>query len=525
MARSDRPATPSELVTWPSNVAGADGISVWTGDAWTTTSYTSISARVADFALQLAALAPGAVLVSCTDPVEVVVAIFAAWSQDVAVAPVAPHPTAERLASLAAVSGARVLIEPGLVLRQLAASGRVRTQPDLDAALLQLTSGSTGTPQAVSVSAENILKHRQLLSRWVGPFAGAKFASWLPLHHDMGLVGMLLTAVLEQRPLRYLTPQQFITQPHLWILALDRGATVTAAPPFAYGYAARRVKDRDVLGIDLSELGVAIVGSEPLNLAPLAAFASRFRSLGFRPDALRPAYGLAEATLAVTGHSGSEPPRVLGASAASLKWGARYPSLRSLPWSLDHETPALVSSGRALNEVAIDIVDDAARPVSEKTVGEIVLKAPTVAAGYQGRDGGDSGSSTAFIGEALHTGDMGILVDDELFVLGRIADSIKVRGVRIAAEAVESGVAERLALPLHRVAVVPDPFRADGLVLVLEDDACPQAATEAVRSVTGPTVTIRISRMASGSIPRTTSGKPQRRAIWQRLASEDGLDS
>jgi acyl-CoA synthetase (AMP-forming)/AMP-acid ligase II len=537
------------LVDWIDAPRGDAGIHVLGPEDWSRHPYPDVAARVRGTAARLvdAGVRPGdAVGVVDLDCLGFIVGFFAALyagGTPLPLPPRSPRP-ASYVEDLAAIleAGAPAIVLTGPETeepaRTAAASGSLpvlvaddaRTgggsqAPSAEIALLQFTSGSTGRPRGVRVTAANITAHAAMARRWLewGPDDAA--ASWLPLHHDMGLIGLMITSVVGQSDLWQMRPEQFLWQPHRWVRCFDRGgagAAITAAPTFGYGYAARRVDPAHLEGTDLSALRSAVVGAERLVPTPLAAFVDLLKPHGLRPTALRPAFGLAEATLAVTGTPPSAPPHMVRIDWSTIRDGDAIPATALEPLSADDDADggALLSCGAALDPLSVAIHDEEERPLPDGVLGEIVVDGPTVAAGY---DGAVASSTTRFVDGRLHTGDAGFLLGGELFVVGRIADSIKVRGQRVFAENVEEQVTAQTGVAAHRCLVVPLPgVDGDGLAVLLEDERAPElasAATRAVRALVGPTVDVTVFALERDTIARTTSGKPRRRRMWQQLAA------
>ena len=237
--------------------------------------------------------------------------------------------------------------------------------------------------------------------------------SWLPLHHDMGLVGMALGPLYSARPAVFLPTHVFVRRPAEWLRAISRHrATVSFAPNFAYDLCVRRVKDLDLAGVDLSCWRVAGCGAEPIHAPTLAAFAERFRAFGFRETSFLPGYGLAEHVVAATFAPRGRPIRTDG---------------------------ALVSCGVPLPDHRLRIVDEHGRELPEREVGEITLAGPSVMQGYY-----ENGALTreALCDGWLRTGDLGYLADGELYVCGRAKDLIIANGRKFHPQDLEWGVDE-----------------------------------------------------------------------------------
>ena len=393
-----------------------------------------------------------------------------------------------------------------------------------DTALLQFTSGSSGSPRGVRITRANLQSNVEMIRSWLDVQRGDSAASWLPFHHDMGLVGMLVASVCGQTTLWQMTPRDFLLEPLRWLECFGvRGATFAAAPSFAYAYVSRRVKPEQLQGMDFSGWRSAIAGAERLDAGALANFAELLAPHGFEPVALRPAYGLAEATLAVTGHPVELVPRIVRVRPGSLR--EREPVEIEHCGLLTEADDAdlhrhLVSSGVPLPGVDVEVVTDEGFALPDGHLGQISVRGPGVADGYTVEP---SASVTGFEPDRLRTGDAGFLLDGELYVLGRIGESIKVRGRMIYAEALEIAIASALDLPLNRCAVISTQHTGENAIVAVVELPAGSWSGEVVRTLRselGPSLKLFVYSAASGAIPRTTSGKPRRRRLWQQIASK-----
>ena len=387
-----------------------------------------------------------------------------------------------------------------------------------DVALVQFTSGSTSSPKGVALSHRNLSVNIDAIN---GPFgiataSGDSAVSWLPLYHDMGLVGMALGPLYAARPAVLLTPQAFIKRPAEWLKAMSRyRATVSFAPNFAYDLAVRRVRDGDLEGLDLSCWRVAGCGAEPIHAPTLAAFADRFAPVGFRATSFLPSYGLAEHVLVATFPSRDRRPRVEYISATQLT-----ERRRAVVEPPGESSLALVSCGRALPGHEIRIVGKDGAPIGEREVGEITLAGPSVMLGYY-RDA-DLTEQTIRRGW-LHTGDLGYMSDAELFVCGRTKDLIIVNGRKYHPQDLEWAVADIVGTRRGRIVAfgAAESGGSDRVVIVFEPSgtAAADVVAGAIRRRISDAFGLYVNEVVSvprGTIGRTTSGKVQRTATKSR---------
>jgi len=389
-----------------------------------------------------------------------------------------------------------------------------------DVALVQFTSGSTSSPKGVTLTHANLAAN---IEAFGGPGGIATSSddigvSWLPLSHDMGLVGMALGALYAARPCVLLPPQEFVKRPAEWLRAIARHrGTVSFAPNFAYDLCVRRVSD--ATGIDLSSWRVAGCGAEPIHCATLTAFAEKFSSSGFRETSFVPCYGLAEHVLAATVAPRGRRPRIDHVSADRLAG-----ECVAVPAADGDRTVALVSCGPPLPDHDLRIVADDGRALPERHVGEIQLAGPSVMAGYHR----EPVLTAATVDDGwLHTGDLGYMSGGELFVCGRAKDIVIVHGRKYQSEDLEWAV-ERVAgvRPGRVVAFASAQGGTDRVVIIVEGDGTSAAAALAagVRQEIADLFGLAVDDVVivrSGTIGRTTSGKVQRAATRARYESGD----
>jgi acyl-CoA synthetase (AMP-forming)/AMP-acid ligase II len=310
---------------------------------------------------------------------------------------------------------------------------------------------------------------------------------------------------VNQTDLWLLSPEQFVRKPLRYLRCFGQfGARLTAMPAFGLDHIARKVRPEDLAGMDFSAWRAVIVGAERIGAATVERFVRLLSPRGLTRCAILPAYGLAEATLAVTGLPLAEEwtavplsPRVrLGAPVVPDPGGSNV----------------LVGSGRPLDGVTVTIVDERGDPLPDNHVGEIVVGGASLTRGYHNEL---PGTLTGYRGNQLVTGDAGFLRDGQLFVLGRIGDSVKVRGRTLLAEDVEAAL-ESAGLPRYRQAVLLGTRGDRPTAVVVVENADPDRL-DAARGLIGRVTEgaeLLIVSTGVGTIPRTTSGKPKRKQLW-----------
>jgi acyl-CoA synthetase (AMP-forming)/AMP-acid ligase II len=390
--------------------------------------------------------------------------------------------------------------------------------PRGDVALLQFTSGSSGRPKGVRVTWDNLETNIGAIRDWMRWGTADSFASWLPLYHDMGLIGGLLTPLASQTDLWLLTPDQFIRSPLRWLECFgSHGVTMTTAPTFGYSYVHRRVREDEIAGMDFSGWRVAICGAERVDAGELADFAALLAPHGFRGTTFMPAYGLAEGTLAATGvRPGTETP-VVRLADKGFTPGEPVEVAETRRLGADRVKGAgwLTGCGQALDHVEVRIVDEEGREVPPGAFGEIAIAGDSVAAGYTTGDG-----EIAFDRYGWATGDSGFVLDGHLFIVGRIGDSLKVRGRRVHAEDLEAELTCVDGVKPGRCAVTFGTHRTTDVVVALvesTEDFWVADVVSRLRSATSDTVAVAVFNGRRGLIPRTSSGKTRRRSLWNAL--------
>ena len=314
--------------------------------------------------------------------------------------------------------------------------------------------------------------------------------SWLPLYHDMGLVGALLTALSRPAPMTLMSPELFVARPARWLHAISHyRASVSAAPHFAYAMCLERIRDDELDGVDLSSWRLALDGAETVTPTTLERFYERFRHYGLREEALTPVYGLAEAGLAVT----FSPPK------------RRFRVTR-------FEGRPIVSAGEPLPGFEVKIAHEA------HGSGRVLVRGPSIMSGYLGND---AATKSALVDGWLDTGDEGFLDDGELFLTGRDRDKVVLRGGNYAPELFEEAL-EGVA-GVRTGAVVATSIVTDGgeeLVILAESKSPEPDAVKSISAVLSERtgfVPHRVVLLDPGELPRTSSGKLRREEAARRF--------
>ncbi len=347
------------------------------------------------------------------------------------------------VAALARVARARSLtVRRAMTVDQLRepADGVVRWRGGGDEiALLQYTSGSTGAPKGVVLRHNNLLANLEAIARGLETGPGDVFVSWLPLYHDMGLIGGLLHPLYCGIPLVLMSPLDFLGRPELWVETIDRyRGTMTVAPNFAYEICQRRASQSGAAALDLSRWRLALNGAEPVSPATIDRFCERFGPAGFRREAMLPVYGLAENSLAVTFPSLGRIPRVDRVDREALVTsGVAEPVPETA--GEDDGAQEIVSCGRPLDGVELRLVDDAGREVEEREIGRVQFRGSSATSGYY-RD--EAATRELYDGSWIDSGDLGYLADGELFLTGRTKDIIIHAGRNLSPHALEEAAGD-----------------------------------------------------------------------------------
>jgi fatty-acyl-CoA synthase len=439
-----------------------------------------------------------------------------------------------RVRSLSGVVDAEKLIEaadkappPSPGVSPLHVTGS-RARHGSDIALLQYTSGSTGDPKGVMLTHANLLANMRAIGEAVQLGPDDVGISWLPLYHDMGLIGAWLTLLHFGTPLAVMSPLAFLTRPERWLQAFHKHrGTIAAAPNFAYELCVRKIADKDIQGVDLSSWRAALNGAEPVNPETLERFAERFASYGFRREAQLPVYGLAEAALAVT-----VPPLNRGPLVDRVDREKFAAQGLAVPAGHEDETAiAFVSSGKALRGHEVLIVDERGDEVADRTEGFLWFRGPSATAGYyrnpQATEAllprGPATSPDEYTW--VNSGDRAYRADGEFYVTGRVKDIIIKGGRNLYPHEVEELAARAEGIRkgcIVAFGLTDEAAGTEKLVVVAET----RERDSTRRSELASTVTNLVSQglglppdrvelIPPGSIPKTSSGKLRREETKQ----------
>jgi acyl-CoA synthetase (AMP-forming)/AMP-acid ligase II len=404
-----------------------------------------------------------------------------------------------------------------------------------DPVFLQFTSGSTAAPKGVIVTHQSLLANARAIMHdglRSDPDQGDKGISWLPLYHDMGLIGFVLSPLLNGVPIVYIPTLAFVRRPTLWLDVVSRHrATLTFAPNFAFARVTKRATEADLGRWDLSCLRVVGCGAEPIHPGTMRAFVDKFARCGLRPQTLLPCYGMAEATLAMTFVGLDDEMRVdtIDADLCHRERRAQPTRKNGSP----AEPLELVSCGRPFPGHEIAVFDQEGRRVPERCIGEIRFRGPSVAGGYFRNP--DATRESFGADGWLRTGDLGYLADGEVFISGRQKDILIVHGRNYYPQSIEWQVEDVPGIRKGNVVAfsVPGADTEEVVVVAETGETDPEKRVEVARQVKA-----HLNRALSlapgdvvllgvGELPKTTSGKLQRRKTREqyllRTLGKDGV--
>ncbi|VEP13756.1 Beta-ketoacyl synthase (fragment) [Hyella patelloides LEGE 07179] len=397
-------------------------------------------------------------------------------------------------------------------------------------AFLQYTSGSTGTPKGVMVTHGNIIHNQQTIQTAFGHSEKSIVAGWLPLFHDMGLIGNILQSLYVGFPSILMPPLAFLQKPIRWLKAISKyRATTSGGPNFAYDLCVSKITQEELRNLDLSSWNLAFNGAEPLRTETLEKFRQKFAACGFNKDVFYPCYGMAETTLFTTGGKKYHSPVIQGVKARDLEQNLAVETEIFSP-----ESRVFVGCGHPYMDTTVIIVNpESLICCSPEQIGEIWISSKSLAAGYWNRPDATKEIFQAYVkdtgeGPFLRTGDLGFLRNGELFVTGRLKDVIIIRGRNHYPQDIELTVEKsHQALRLNSGAAFSVEVKGEERLVVVQE-----VERTYVRKLNSEEVVSAINQAVSqeyelaidtvvllkpGSIPKTSSGKIQRSACWQKF--------
>ncbi len=398
-------------------------------------------------------------------------------------------------------------------------------------AFLQYTSGSTGTPKGVMLSHSNLLHNLKLISHAFEMRRDSVGVIWLPPYHDMGLIGGILGPLFGGFPTALMSPLTFLKRPLRWLEAISRfGGTISGGPNFAFDLCVRKSSPQERQALDLSRWELAFCGAEPIRAETVARFCEAFAPSGFRPEAIYACYGLAEATLIVSGGKKGTATNLRRLSAKGLAEGRAIADAGP-------EASTMIGCGTTLPDQQIVVVDPTSlKPCAPGSIGEIWVTGPSVARGYWAKSEETERTFQARLadggqGPFLRTGDLGFFHEEELFISGRLKDLIILRGRNVYPQDIELTVEQShpALRPGCSAAFSLDLEGEERLVVVQEVDPrkLPESPTEVasiVRQRLAEQHEVQLHALVliePGSIPKTSSGKIQRHACRAGFLSGD----
>jgi acyl-CoA synthetase (AMP-forming)/AMP-acid ligase II len=439
--------------------------------------------------------------------------------------------TSERVGKLLWSAVARIpTLEKMVTVEELASEPSAPLPPaaeldDSEVAFLQFTSGSTAAPKGVMVTHGSLRANCiAILRDGLNVRPSDRAISWLPLYHDMGLIGLVLAPLVASIPCTFIPTMSFIKNATIWmeIISKHKG-TLSFAPNFAYALVTKRARPEQIARWDLSGMRVFGCGAEPINPGTMRAFVKAFEPAGLKPEALLPCYGMAEATLAISFVAPDEPLRTDRIDAE------RYHLDRKAAPAADGALE-IVNCGRTFPGHEVSVQDEDGRILPDRHVGELCLRGPSVAAGYWENPAATREAGMGSPGGWLRTGDLGYLVDGEVHISGRIKDILIVNGRNYYPQRIEWLVDDLAGVRKGSAVVFTRPGAASEEIVVAAEtrSADPAALKASIVSRVSEEFQLAVSDVAlvpPGALPKTSSGKLQRRKTRdQYLSGKLGKD-
>jgi acyl-CoA synthetase (AMP-forming)/AMP-acid ligase II len=403
---------------------------------------------------------------------------------------------------------------------------------DKNLAFLQYTSGSTNTPKGVAVSHGNLLHNQQMLQHAFQTTEHSNIVSWLPIYHDMGLIGKMLHSFYAGATCVFMSPMSFLQQPARWLHAISKyKADISGGPNFSYSLCEKKIPADLLPSFDLSSWRVALNGAEPVQYHTMEGFSEHFAPCGFQKKAFYPGYGMAEATLIISGGSPDQEPVYRWVDKNEL----RQDRAVSRPPSASSAQPLVGCGEQILDETIVIVAPQTSRPLPDDQIGEIWLAGKHIARGYWGRPEATRDTFQAYLtdgrGPFLRTGDLGFLKDGTLFITGRLKDVIILEGAKHYPQDIEASIQALIpAVRPEGVAAVSITSPAGERVVVVAElerellhKADLKSVANSIRRVVSQDhglVLQDVVLIRPGALPKTTSGKIQRRLCGDLYLSE-----
>ncbi len=392
-------------------------------------------------------------------------------------------------------------------------------------ALIQYTSGSTGDPKGVVLSHRNLLANIRAMGAVLQASSADRVVSWLPLYHDMGLIGCWLGSLYYGAPVLIMSPLSFLADPARWLWAIHKhGATISAAPNFAFEFCLKAIDDAAISGLDLSSLRAVLNGAEPISPATVERFVKRFAAFGFRSEMLAPVYGLAENAVGLAFPPIGRPPLLDRVDRRALD---RDRVARAVDTEMANAV-TLVACGRPLPHHEIRVIDETGRELPDRREGRLQFKGPSATQGYFQNP---EKTRALFDGAWLETGDRGYVAEGDVFITGRIKDLIKRAGRNIYPQELEEAIGSLAGVRKGCVVAFPtlDPRAGtERLIIMAETRTTDATARESIRkAIVEKSQAVldlapdEIVLVAPHTVPKTSSGKIRRSAA--RAMFEAGI--
>jgi 1-acyl-sn-glycerol-3-phosphate acyltransferase len=398
-----------------------------------------------------------------------------------------------------------------------------------DIAMLQYTSGSTGSPKGVILTHANLLTNIRAMGRALRVNPSDVFVSWLPLYHDMGLIGAWMGSLVYGFKYPVMSPLAFLARPERWLWAIHRhGGTLSGGPNFCYELCLRRIEDADIKGLDLGTWRFAFNGAEPVSPETIAAFSRRFAAWGFKPEAMAPVYGLAEATLGV-----SFPPPARGPRIDRVKRDVFTRTARAVPAAEDDaDALAFVACGYPIPGHQVRVVDARGNELAEREEGRVQFFGPSVTSGYYRNP---EATRELLRDGWMDTGDYGYIAEGEIYITGRVKDIIIRAGRNISPYELEEAVGALPGIRKGCVAVFGARDAASGterIVVLAEtretDPAARAQLTARINELAVSLIGMPVDEVVLAppqSVLKTSSGKIRRAASREAYLQGGGTGS